>query len=89
MVICRCLKHVAASFPALYGGIMETVCLIWGDFLFSSYKPTSGGLCLNTVMSFLGTDRKKTGSKALGCVGNGTYEVLVVPKKCTKLLKHV
>ena len=34
MVICRGLKYIAASLPALYGGIMETVCLIWGDFLF-------------------------------------------------------
>lgn len=34
VVICRCLKYIAVSLPALYGGIMETVCLIWGDFLF-------------------------------------------------------
>lgn len=63
----------------------------WCGEVFCSWssKPTSGGLCLNTGMSLLGIDHKTTGSEALGCVGNGAYEVLVVPKKCTKLMKHV
>ena len=38
MVICRCLKYIAVSPPALYGGIMEMVCLILGDFLFLILK---------------------------------------------------
>lgn len=46
----------------------------WDIFCSWSYKPTSGGLCLHTGLSLLGTDGKKTGSEALGCVGNGTYE---------------
>lgn len=88
-VICRCLKYIAVLLPALHGGIMEMVCLIWGDFLFLILQTNFRRALSNTGVSRLGIDHKKTASKALGCVGNGIYEVLVVPNKCTKLLKHL
>lgn len=40
---------------------------------------------MNSEMSLLGINHKKTGSKASGRVGNCKYEVLVVPETCSKL----